>query len=147
MGVLNHTSQQNLSKVKSIVRNRALLLIDAISALFSGNFTEASKKFGEAVSTNGDDFTKATDAARVYIEALEDLEDRISVLLVCRETKQVFTMVGNNFISVKGEAHAIGSGAHVATGAMLVGATSKEAVKAAAKVDLNTGGKIVTAKV
>ena len=81
------------------------------------------------------------------IKGQEDLEERISVLLVCRETKQVFTMVGNNFISVKGDTHAIGSGASVAVGAMLVGATSKEAVKAAAKVDLNTGGKIVTAKV
>ena len=69
---------EQVSAIIDVVRNRALLLIDAITALFSGDFTEAAQKFGQAVSTNGDDFTRATDAARVYIEALEDLEDRIS---------------------------------------------------------------------
>jgi hypothetical protein len=69
---------EQVSAILDIVRNRALLLIDAIGALFSGDFTEASKKFGEAVSANGDDFTRATDAARLYVEALDDLEDRIS---------------------------------------------------------------------
>jgi ATP-dependent protease HslVU (ClpYQ) peptidase subunit len=81
------------------------------------------------------------------IKGQEDLEERMSILLVCRETKQAFMMVGNNFISVNGYVHAIGSGANVAIGAMLCGATSKEAVKMAAKVDLNTGGKIITVRV
>lgn len=81
------------------------------------------------------------------IKGQEDLEERISVLLVCRETKQVFVMVGNNFISVNGDTHAIGSGANVAIGAMLCGATSKEAVKAASKIDLNTGGRVITVRI
>jgi hypothetical protein len=66
---------EQASAILDVVRKRALLLIDAISALFSGEFTEASKKFGEAVSSNGDDFERATDAARVYTEALDKLED------------------------------------------------------------------------
>lgn len=81
------------------------------------------------------------------IRGQEDLEEKISVILVCRKTKQVFTMVGNNFINALGNTHAIGSGASIAVGAMLCGATSKVAVKAAAKVDLNTGGRVITVKV
>jgi len=41
---------------------------------------------------------------------------------------------------------AIGSGWEVATGAMLAGATATEAVRAAAKVDLYTGGDILEFK-
>ena len=69
---------EQVSAIIDVVRNRALLLIDAITALFSGDFGEAAQKFGQAVSANGDDFARATDGARKYVEALEDLEDRIS---------------------------------------------------------------------
>ena len=69
---------EQVSAIIDVVRNRALLLIDAIVALFSGDFTEAAQKFGQAVSSNTDDFERATDGARKYIEALDDLEDRIS---------------------------------------------------------------------
>ena len=69
---------EQVSAIIDVVRNRALLLIDAIVALFSGDFTEAAQKFGQAVSSNTDDFERATDGARKYVEALDDLEDRIS---------------------------------------------------------------------
>lgn len=73
---------EQVSAIIDVVKNRALLLIDAISALFTGDFTEAAEKFGEAVSANGDDFERATDGARQYIEALDDLEDRQSNFIV-----------------------------------------------------------------
>lgn len=73
---------EQVSAIIDVVRNRALLLIDAIIALFTGDFTEAAEKFGEAVSANGDDFERATDGARQYIEALDDLEDRQSNFIV-----------------------------------------------------------------
>jgi hypothetical protein len=69
---------EQASAILDVVRKRALLLIDAISALFSGDFAEAADKFGAAVSSNTDDFERATGGARKYIEALDDLEDRIS---------------------------------------------------------------------
>jgi len=80
------------------------------------------------------------------VKGQEDLESRLDILLVCRETKQIFVLVGNNFISIRADRHAIGSGADVAIGAMLHGATAKQAVKSASKVDLNTGGRILTYK-
>ncbi|NBP67265.1 MAG: hypothetical protein EBU52_00825 [Cytophagia bacterium] len=69
---------EQVSAIIDVVRNRALLLIDAIVALFSGDFSEAAEKFGQAVSSNTDDFERATAGARKYVEALDDLEDRIS---------------------------------------------------------------------
>ena len=81
------------------------------------------------------------------VKGQEDLESRLDILLVCRETKQIFVLVGNNFISIRAAHHAIGSGADVAIGAMMHGATSKQAVKTSSKVDLNTGGRVLTIKV
>lgn len=69
---------EQVSAIIDVLRNRALLLIDALVALFSGDFSEAADKFGQAVSSNTDDFERATAGARKYIEALDDLEDRIS---------------------------------------------------------------------
>jgi len=69
---------EQVSAIIDVVRKRALSLIDALVALFSGDFTEAAEKFGDAISTNTDDFERATDGARKYIEALDDLEDRMS---------------------------------------------------------------------
>jgi len=69
---------EQVSAIIDVVRQRALLLIDTLAALFSGDFTEAAQKFGQAVSANGDDFERATDGARKYVEALDDLEDKIS---------------------------------------------------------------------
>jgi myosin heavy subunit len=73
---------EQVSAIIDVVKNRALLLIDAIVALFSGDFTEAAQKFGQAVSANGDDFARATDGARKYIEELDKLEDAQSNFLV-----------------------------------------------------------------
>ena len=50
------------------------------------------------------------------IKGQEDLESRVDIILVCRETKQIFDLVGNNFISIRADRHAIGSGADVAIG-------------------------------
>ena len=73
---------EQVSAIIDVVKNRALLLIDAIVALFSGDFTGAAQKFGQAVSANGDDFARATDGARKYIEELDKLEDAQSNFLV-----------------------------------------------------------------
>jgi ATP-dependent protease HslVU (ClpYQ) peptidase subunit len=50
------------------------------------------------------------------------------------------------FVEV-GKPYAIGSGGSYAMGAMLAGATAKEAVKIAMKLDVDTGGKIKSMRV
>ena len=66
---------EQLKGILDVVRLRAISLIDSFAALFKGDFTEASKKFGEAVSSNADDFKAATKGAEEYVLALDDLED------------------------------------------------------------------------
>jgi hypothetical protein len=80
---------EQVSAIVDVLRKRALLLIDAISALFDDNPTLAAEKFGEAISSNAKDFEDATDAARKYIEAIDDLEDKESNYLVQKSKNQL----------------------------------------------------------
>lgn len=47
---------------------------------------------------------------------------------------------------IKGDFHAIGSGSHLALGAMAMGANAEQAVQIAAQFDVHTGGSIIRAE-
>jgi len=64
-----------MSAVVDVIRQRAISLTDAIGNIFKGEFTQAAKDFGKAVSLNVSDFEDATKAANKYVYALDSLED------------------------------------------------------------------------
>lgn len=60
--------------------------------------------------------------------------------LILTEDKKIYTFVDpNNWMEVADDHYAIGSGMHYAMGAFKHGATPKEAVQAASKLDPSTG--------
>ena len=70
----------------------------------------------------------------------------VSALLLSKEGL-IFCFDGTcNSYRITDKFMAIGSGAHAAMGAMHMGATPREAVLVAAKVDANTGGQVTVRK-
>lgn len=74
----------------------------------------------------------------------KEITENASILLFCLKSKKCFILAGSQFVECLRVPVAIGSGGEVATGAMLMGASSREAVKIASKIDIYTGGKIKT---
>lgn len=66
---------EQLRAVLDVLRQRAITLIGAFKELFSGNFREAGKKFGETFTGIGEQINTATAAAYDYIKALDAIED------------------------------------------------------------------------
>ena len=80
---------EQVGAVLDNIRLRAVALVDAIIDLHMNDAASASENFSKALSTNTDEFNKAVDAARVYIEALDSLEDRESDYLVQKSKNEL----------------------------------------------------------
>lgn len=65
-----------LGATLDVLKRRAVILIDAFKALFSGNFREAGEKFKETVSDIGEELANTTKAAYDYVQALDAIKDR-----------------------------------------------------------------------
>lgn len=68
---------KSLSAIMDVVKRRVLVLVDAIKALFSGNFREAGEKFKASVSGIGAEMAAAAEMAFDLAYALDALNDRI----------------------------------------------------------------------
>jgi hypothetical protein len=68
--------------------------------------------------------------------------EHMGALVYCKNRKELFFMDRNLVFIPCGIPSAIGSGGRYAMGAMLAGASAKEAVEISKKLDVNTGGKI-----
>lgn len=68
-------------------------------------------------------------------------DEEINVLWV-RPGGAVFAVEADSIFEMVGPFHAIGSGMHVALGAMAAGATAVEAVQAACKICISCGGEV-----
>ena len=73
-------------------------------------------------------------------------EDDFYAVLLSPEGLVVYNLYGVADTPPKNDFYAFGSGSKCALGALEMGATPREAVKAAAKHDLYTGGRVVTLK-
>lgn len=77
-------SMAALGAVMNVVIDRASKLIDALIALFSGDFEEAANKFGEATSDVTAEIIKETKAAWDLAEALDALEELEGKMILTR---------------------------------------------------------------
>jgi ATP-dependent protease HslVU (ClpYQ) peptidase subunit len=77
--------------------------------------------------------------AEVELEKTEDCD----LLFLSPAGKLFVTENGSEAMTVSDPFYAIGTGAQAALAAMHMGATPREAVRIAAKIDANTGGRIV----
>lgn len=76
----------------------------------------------------------------------KDMAEDIRLLVISKRTGKCWLLVGGELVKCPRTPIAIGSGGDVAVGAMMMGATSREAVKIASKIDVYTGGKIKTVR-
>ena len=69
---------EQASAVLDVFRKKALNVITVLYDIFKGDYIDAAIEMNEAIGGTADQLGRATDGARKYVEALEDLEDRIS---------------------------------------------------------------------
>jgi len=66
---------EQLKAIFDILKQRVLKLTKAIGLFFKGKFKASAKAFGETFAKIGDEFKTATDQARKYVEALDDIQN------------------------------------------------------------------------
>lgn len=135
----------------TIVYKDGVLAGDRLITFQDQVFGESSKVFlikDYAVGLAGSlavfpDFLKFV-AGEDFNKAVFDKEVSFDAVVIHRETKEI-TTYAKNLIAEKIEKIefiALGSGASIAKGALLMGATPSEAIKIAAKIDLFTNDNI-----
>lgn len=66
---------EQLRAIMDALRQRAIALVGALTALFKGDFKGAAAQFKAAVTGIGDQLSAATRAAKEYARAIDDIED------------------------------------------------------------------------
>lgn len=74
-------------------------------------------------------------------------ENNNAIMLVSKETKEIYKLAGSVFTKVRRGYHAIGSGRDYALAAMYCGNRAATAVKVAMEFDNDTGGEIIVIEV
>lgn len=65
-----------IGAIMDVLKRRAVILIDAFKALFSGDFKAAGEAFANVVEDIGEEMSEAADRTYELVYALDDLKDR-----------------------------------------------------------------------